>query len=121
MWLRSLNFILACTLLLAASVRGAEDGASSQMPQPQAAGSGDAGSASTPDSGQTGGPEPGWLGVIRARGDLQQAIESTPILERPYRPLHFYGNAVRRSYYRGSPLPLPRDFVQGTAAFFSAR
>ncbi len=52
--------------------------------------------------------EPGRLNVIIARGELRQQIESTPILQRPYRPLHFYGNAVRRRYYRGSALRLWR-------------
>lgn len=52
--------------------------------------------------------EPGWSGVIIARGELRQQIEATPILERPYRPLHFYGNAVRRSHYRGSSLAIRR-------------
>jgi cyanate lyase len=45
--------------------------------------------------------EPGWLNVVVARGALREQIRATPILERPYRPLHFYGNAVRRAYYRG--------------------
>ena len=35
-------------------------------------------------------PEPGWLGVVIARGELREQIEATPILDRPYRPLHFY-------------------------------
>ena len=52
--------------------------------------------------------EPGWSGVVIARGELREQIRSTPILERPYRPLHFYGNAVRRAHYRGSPLARPR-------------
>ena len=43
--------------------------------------------------------------MVFARGELRREIEATPILERPYRPLHFYGNAVRRAYYRGSPQP----------------
>ena len=47
--------------------------------------------------------EPGRLPVIFARGEMRRQIEATPILERPYRPFHFYGNAVRRAYYRGSP------------------
>ena len=47
----------------------------------------------------------GWLGVVVARGDLKQEIESTPILERPNRPFHFYGNTVRRRYYRGTTAP----------------
>ena len=52
--------------------------------------------------------EPGWSGVVIARGEMRQQIEATPILERPYRPLHFYGNTVRRTHYRGSPLAVRR-------------
>jgi hypothetical protein len=52
--------------------------------------------------------EPGWSGVVIARGEMRRQIEATPILERPYRPLHFYGNAVRRAHYRGSPLAVRR-------------
>ena len=65
--------------------------------------------------------EPGWKGTIVARGELRQEIESTPILERPYRPLHVYGNTVRREYYRGAAMPLPRDVVNGTRAFLGRR
>jgi hypothetical protein len=65
--------------------------------------------------------EPNWYGVIVARGELRQQIESTPILERPNRPLHFYGNTVRREYYRGTALPAPRDFARGTAALIGRR
>ena len=42
----------------------------------------------------------GRLPVI-ARGELRREIRATPILERPDRPGHFYGNTVRRLYYRG--------------------
>jgi hypothetical protein len=59
--------------------------------------------------------EPGWSNVVIARGEMRQQIEATPILERPYRPLHFYGNAVRRSYYRGSPLGRPNDVARSTS------
>ena len=48
------------------------------------------------------GSEPGWLGVVVARGELKQWIDSTPIEDRPNRPFHFYGNTVRRKYYRGA-------------------
>ena len=61
-------------------------------------------------------PEPGWLGVVIARGDLREQIEATPILDRPYRPLHVYGNTVRRNYYRGAPGPRVRDVAQGAGA-----
>lgn len=40
---------------------------------------------------------------IIAFGQLRQEIKATPILERPYyRPLHFYGNTVRRQYARAT-------------------
>jgi len=57
---------------------------------------------------------PGWLGVVVARGELKQQIESTPIVERPNRPFHFYGNAVRRKYYRGATLPKQSDMAKGS-------
>jgi hypothetical protein len=68
-----------------------------------------------------GNGEPGWLGVVVARGELKQEIESTPILDRPNRPFHFYGNTVRRKYYRGSPVPRPVDVAQGGAALVVKR
>jgi hypothetical protein len=40
-------------------------------------------------------------GPIIARGAERDAIRSTHILNRPYRPLHFYGNTVRRRHARG--------------------
>jgi hypothetical protein len=49
--------------------------------------------------------EPGWLPVVIARGALREQIEVIPIEQRPYRPLHFYGNTVRRLHYRGTPWP----------------
>ncbi|MCH5374470.1 MAG: hypothetical protein JJ992_10865 [Planctomycetes bacterium] len=65
--------------------------------------------------------EPDWRGVIVARGETRQEIESTDILVRPYRPLHFYGNTLRRRYYRGWATPLPQDVVQGARAFVRRR
>lgn len=60
--------------------------------------------------------EPAWAhGVVRL-GDERNAIKSMPITDRPYRPLHFYGNTIRRMHYRGTPLPAPRDVVQAGAA-----
>ncbi len=32
----------------------------------------------------------------------RREIRAMPILERPSRPGHFYGNTVRRNYYRGA-------------------
>jgi hypothetical protein len=61
--------------------------------------------------------EPGWSGTIVARGAQRERIEATNILDRPYRPLHFYGNTVRREYYRGRTLPNLRDMAKGSAAW----
>ena len=84
-----------------------------------------AASAASPDSASACSPatsnEPGWLGVVIARGELKQWIDSTPIVDRPNRPFHFYGNTVRRKYYRGNPLPQPSDVVKGGAALIEKR
>lgn len=61
------------------------------------------------------GQEPGWMGVIVARGELKQEIKSMPMVDRPYRPFHFYGNTVRREYYHGTRLPAPRKVLRGDA------
>ena len=61
--------------------------------------------------------EPGWDGTVVARGQQRVKIESTEITRRPYRPLHFFGNTVRRRHYRGNVIPLPRDFYRGLRAF----
>lgn len=61
--------------------------------------------ASTGETSETRQPEPGWLPVVIATGPLRTQIDATPIEQRPYRPLHFYGNTIRRVYYRGTPLP----------------
>lgn len=49
--------------------------------------------------------QPGWSLRVVTFGETRRQIESTPILQRPYRPLHFYGNTVRRRHYRGTALP----------------
>jgi hypothetical protein len=36
----------------------------------------------------------------RYNTEERQAIKATPLLERPYRVGHFYGNTVRRNYTR---------------------
>lgn len=38
-------------------------------------------------------------------GDAREAIKSTPINQRPNRPLHVYGNSVRRRHQRGGTPP----------------
>lgn len=62
-----------------------------------------------------------WLGVVVADGALKQQIEATPIELRPNRPFHFYGNTVRRRYYRGVGVPLPRDIFWTFGSFFVNR
>jgi len=37
-------------------------------------------------------------------GETREQIKSTPITERPNRPLHVYGNTVRRRHHRGPSL-----------------
>ncbi|MEM9589635.1 MAG: hypothetical protein AAGA03_20295 [Planctomycetota bacterium] len=55
----------------------------------------------------------GWSPVIIATGDYREQIKSMPIEKRPNRPFHFYGNTVRRLYYRQrSTQPLARPSGQ---------
>ena len=72
--------------------------------------------AASPNGATADSNKPGWLPVVVARGELKQQIESTPIVDRPNRPFHFYGNAVRRKYYRGSPLPATKPAERTPAA-----
>ncbi|MFM8733603.1 MAG: hypothetical protein ACKOC8_00160 [Pirellulales bacterium] len=44
---------------------------------------------------------------IIAFGEAREQIQNTPVLERPYRPLHVYGNTVRRRHSRGVATPRP--------------
>ena len=83
--------------------------------------SSDSASAAAPNAASATSKEPGWLGVVIARGELKQWIDSTPIVDRPNRPFHFYGNTVRRKYYRGNPLPQPNDVAKGGAALVEKR
>lgn len=53
--------------------------------------------------------EPNWSPIVIPRGEYREYIKAMPIEDRPYRPLHFYGNTIRRNHYRGNPLPMPRD------------
>jgi hypothetical protein len=66
-------------------------------------------------TGRRANGEPGWTyGVVRT-GQERDAIKSLPVTQRPYRPLHFYGNTVRRMHYRGTAVPAPRDVVKAGA------
>jgi|GEM_PF-1380788 len=60
--------------------------------------------------------EPSWDSRVIKRGADRDRINSMPIEDRPNRPLHFYGNTVRRIHHRGSAMPLPRDVSKGVRA-----
>lgn len=65
--------------------------------------------------------EPGWSGPVIALGQQRAQIESTPIVSRNYRPFHFYGNTVRRRYYRGTVLPSLGDVLRGSGSLARTR
>jgi hypothetical protein len=46
---------------------------------------------------------------VAARDAYRANIRSQHILDRPYRPGHFYGNTVRRRHHRGTTVSMPRD------------
>ena len=49
--------------------------------------------------------EPGWTSGVIKRGNVRTQSRNTPILRRPYRPFHFYGNTVRRMHYQNRLFP----------------
>jgi len=62
-----------------------------------------------------------WVNQVILRDPVARAQnEATPMHLRPYRPLHFYGNTVRRRYHRGTPLPSRKDFVNTVRALASS-
>ena len=68
-----------------------------------------------------GAAEPGWWGRVVAPEPIRSQIKSTPIIYRPYRPFHFYGNTIRRKYYRGIGIVAPRDIVHAAGALVANR
>ncbi|NLS92910.1 MAG: hypothetical protein GXX96_12215 [Planctomycetaceae bacterium] len=68
-----------------------------------------------------GAGEPGWVGQVVKPRSQRDEIRQTPIIYRPYRPLHFYGNTVRRAYYHGRVLPAPSEFGEAARAISEAR
>ncbi len=54
------------------------------------------------------GAEPSWDPAVIKFGAERQRIRNTDVLHRPYRPLHFYGNTIRRRHYRGRAMPIGR-------------
>lgn len=49
--------------------------------------------------------EPGWASDVFVPRATQRRVDAVPIVARPYRPFHVYGNTVRRIHYRGRALP----------------
>ena len=64
--------------------------------------------------------EPQWTSQVVKRGKDRAKTNSTDILHRPNRPLHFYGNTVRRAHYRGQARPTVRD-MQSTVVHLIER
>lgn len=56
--------------------------------------------------------EPEWTNRVLKVGQDREKTNELPITERPYRPLHFYGNTVRRRHYRGTAVPNMQDFAR---------
>jgi hypothetical protein len=63
------------------------------------------------------GYEPGWTGHVIVPQAEEAVRQATPIVERPYRPLHFYGNTIRRRYYHGRIRPTAPEVRQGFQAW----
>ncbi len=64
--------------------------------------------------------EPQWTSRVLKVGADRQKTNSVSIFQRPYRPLHFYGNSVRRLHYRGRAIPMPRDMAN-TVRYITVR
>lgn len=62
--------------------------------------------------------EPQWRPIALPGSAEARATQQQPLLHRPYRPGHVYGNSVRRMHYRGNPLPQPHDFGAAAGAMF---
>ena len=74
-------------------------------------------SALTSDRLSAGIAEPGWTGRVVVPADEEALRQATPIVDRPYRPLHFYGNTVRRAHYHGRVRPTLPEVRQGMQAW----
>jgi hypothetical protein len=65
--------------------------------------------------------EPQWAGKIWLRGRAKAMNQATPLLERPYRLFHVYGNMTRRHHYRDTIIPSRQDRRDAIQAFFHRR
>ena len=57
-----------------------------------------------------------WYPYVIARGEDRAQIQSMPMEMRPNRPGHFWGNTVRRNYYRNGAVPMGFQPQRGTFA-----
>jgi hypothetical protein len=64
-----------------------------------------------------GSVEPGWTSRALVPVEEQAVRQATPLVDRPYRPLHFYGNTVRRIHYHGRVRPTLPEVRQGMHAW----
>ena len=62
-----------------------------------------------------------WYPYVIARGSDRDIIRNTPVHERPFRPMHFYGNTQRRIYYRNTSPAVPRNFARSSNRVFRRR
>ena len=60
-----------------------------------------------------------WYPYVIARGQDRALIQSMPMEMRPNRPGHFWGNTVRRNYYRKAAAPMV--FVAQCGTFSTRR
>lgn len=65
--------------------------------------------------------EPHWEGQIFLQGEAKEQKEATPILERPYRPLHVYGNLQRRHHYRDTVIPSRTDRTDRRGSYYGSK
>lgn len=49
-------------------------------------------------------------------GPTREQLKNTPITQRPNRPLHVYGNSVRRRHRRSTPVQRPASRPTGQPA-----
>ncbi|MDZ4847722.1 MAG: hypothetical protein SGI77_00370 [Pirellulaceae bacterium] len=63
--------------------------------------------------------EPEWAGKTFLRGEEKAIKDTTPILEREYRPMHVYGNMQRRHHYRDTVIPSHQDRTDMRKAFMN--
>jgi len=75
---------------------------------------------SSPATAEAADSSPGVSLRIITFGETREQLQATPIEQRPYRPLHFYGNRVRRQSRR-STAPSTSSRTRATPKSSSSR